>query len=199
VLSSRLPVPLLIGVRLAARRPRRLILNALSVAVTVGGIVAVQSAHTRLAVASRPAAGFSSVADPRTTELDQLMFVVTVMMVVLAIVNAVFISWATVIDSRRASAVVRSLGATPQQMATGVCAAQLLPAVPGVIIGIPAGSWLYAGLRSGAGGGAITYPPAWWLLVTLVGAVLVLTLLTLMPALLGARRPIVEVLRSERA
>lgn len=197
--SARLPIPLLLGVRLAARRPRRLILNALSVAVTVCGVAAVQSARTRIAVTGRPAGGFSAVPDPSTTQLNQVMFTVTVMMVVLAVVNAVFISWATVIDSRRAAAVVRSLGASPRQTAFGVSAAQLLPAVPGAIAGIPAGIGLYAALRSGAGASSVTYPPAWSLATTLTGALLALTLLTLVPALIGVRRPVAEVLQAERA
>ena len=48
--SARLPVPLLLAVRVAARRPRRIVLSALSIAVTVSGIVAVLFAHATLAV-----------------------------------------------------------------------------------------------------------------------------------------------------
>jgi hypothetical protein len=44
-LSTHLPVPLLLGVRLAARRPRRLVLGIFSVAVTASGIVAVLAVH----------------------------------------------------------------------------------------------------------------------------------------------------------
>ena len=44
-LSARLPVPLLLGLRLAARRPRRAVLSAASIAVTVTGIVAVLAFH----------------------------------------------------------------------------------------------------------------------------------------------------------
>ena len=45
-LSRRLPVPLLLGMRLIARRPRRALLSTASVAVTAGGIVAVLAFHT---------------------------------------------------------------------------------------------------------------------------------------------------------
>jgi putative ABC transport system permease protein len=44
-LSSRLPVPALFGLRLAARRPRRALLRAASIAVAVCGIVAVLAFH----------------------------------------------------------------------------------------------------------------------------------------------------------
>ena len=45
-LSARLPVPLLLGLRLVARRPRRALLSTASVAVTATGIVAVLAFHT---------------------------------------------------------------------------------------------------------------------------------------------------------
>ena len=47
--SARLPVPLLLGLRLAARRPRRALLSAASIAVTVTGIVAVLAFHATVA------------------------------------------------------------------------------------------------------------------------------------------------------
>ena len=40
-LTAHLPAPLLLGARLAVRRPRRLLLNALSIAVTTSGLVTV--------------------------------------------------------------------------------------------------------------------------------------------------------------
>ena len=43
--SARLPVPLLLGLRLVARRPRRALLSAASIAVTATGIVAVLAFH----------------------------------------------------------------------------------------------------------------------------------------------------------
>ena len=43
-ISARLPVPLLLGLRVAARRPRRVVLNTISIFVTVTGIVAVLAA-----------------------------------------------------------------------------------------------------------------------------------------------------------
>lgn len=46
--SRHLPVALLIGARLAARRPRRLLLNIFSVAITASGIVAVLVVHARI-------------------------------------------------------------------------------------------------------------------------------------------------------
>ena len=47
-LSARLPVPLLLGLRVAARRPRRVVLATISIAITVSGIVAALAAHSDL-------------------------------------------------------------------------------------------------------------------------------------------------------
>ncbi len=44
-ISARLPVPLLLGLRVAARRPRRVVLSVASIAITVSGIVAVLAAR----------------------------------------------------------------------------------------------------------------------------------------------------------
>ena len=43
--TRRLPAPLLIGLRLAGRRPRRLVLSMVSTTVTATGIVAVLAFH----------------------------------------------------------------------------------------------------------------------------------------------------------
>jgi len=43
--SARLPVPLLFGLRVAARRPRRVVLSVLSIMVTATGIIAVLLVH----------------------------------------------------------------------------------------------------------------------------------------------------------
>jgi hypothetical protein len=63
-LSTRLPVPLLFGVRLAARRPQRLVLGILSVAVTVAGIVAILIERARLSESS-------GIVDPATPADDR--------------------------------------------------------------------------------------------------------------------------------
>ena len=188
-LSARLPVPLLLGLRVAARRPRRMALNAISIAVTVGGIVTVLIAHASITL------GVSSGLDnPKTDRLDQVMLVITIMLVALAAVNAIFITWATVLDARRSSALARALGATPRQVTAGLSAAQALPALAGAIAGIPAGIELYASVRNG---GAITNPPAWWFAAVVLGTLLTVAGLSAIPARIGARRPVAEILQSE--
>ncbi len=92
------------------------------------------------------------------------MSVLSVALLTLAAVNATFIAIATVLDARRASALARALGATPRQVSLGTSAAQLLPALPGAVLGVPAGIGLYTAVSKG---GVVTIPP----LLTLIGVV----------------------------
>jgi hypothetical protein len=190
-LSARLPVPLLLGLRVAGRRPRRSLLCAAGATITVAGIVAVLSAHAQLD-AQRTT---SALADPRTDRLSDVLALIAVMLVAQAAVNAVFITWATVLDARRTSALARALGATPGQVAAGLSAAQVLPALAGAIAGIPAGLALFAAVTPDHA----PTPSAWWLLATVAGTVVVIAALTAIPARASARRPVAAVLRSELA
>jgi ABC-type lipoprotein release transport system permease subunit len=190
-LSARLPVPLLLGLRVAGRRPRRSLLCAAGATITVAGIVAVLAAHAQLA-AQRTT---SALADPRTDRLSDVLALIAVMLVAQAAVNAVFITWAMVLDARRTSALARALGATPGQVAAGLSAAQVLPALAGAIAGIPAGLGLFAAVTPDHA----PTPSAWWLLATVVGTVVVIAALTAIPARASARRPVAAVLRSELA
>ena len=199
--SSRLPVPLLLAARLAARRPQRVLLAALSIAVTVSGIVAVLFAHATLAVSQfgGPAgAGNPDLLDvgfiSQAARENQVLLVVTIMLVALAAVNAVFITWATVQDSRHAAAVTRALGATAAQVAVGLSAAQVFPAILGGLLGIAGGYGLFTVANQGGSAGQ---PPAWWLAAALLGTLVVVATLTSIPARLGARLPVAETLRAD--
>jgi putative ABC transport system permease protein len=99
------------------------------------------------------------------------------------------------LDARHSSALARALGATPQQVSAGLSTAQVLPALAGAFLGIPGGIALITAVDPDA----TTLPPLWQLLAVVPGTVLVVAVLTAMPARLGARRPVAEILRSERA
>ena len=68
--------------------------------------------------------------DPRNLRLDQVTTVLSVMLIILAAVNAILIAWATTLDTRHSSALARALGATPTQIALGISVAQILTAIP---------------------------------------------------------------------
>jgi putative ABC transport system permease protein len=192
--SAWLPVPLLFGLRVAARRPRRVVLNTLSIAVSVSGIVAVLMVHAHFDAAARADAGLASPQDGR---LSQVVTVISVALVLLAAVNVILLTWATVLDARRTSALARALGATPQQVAAGLSAAQVLPALVGALLGIPGGIGLIAAVNRD--GKHMTMPPLWWLAATVLGTVAAVAAITVVPAWLGTRRPAGEVLQSELA
>jgi putative ABC transport system permease protein len=192
--TAWLPVPLLFGLRVAARRPRRMVLNAISIAVTTTGIVAVLMVHARFDASLGANAG---LANPRDARLSQVMTVVSVALIVLAAVNAILITWATVLGARHSSALARALGATPQQVSAGLSAAQVLPALVGALLGIPGGIGLYSAVNKD--GKPVTLPPVWWLVVTVLGTTAAVAAITLVPAWLGTRRPPGEVLQSELA
>jgi putative ABC transport system permease protein len=193
-LSARLPVPLLLGLRLAARRPRRSALSAVSVAITVATVVAVLLYH---ASHGQPPPGVAAVQGaPPANPVSQVMVVLTVALIILAAVNAIFTAWATVLDARYPAALARALGTTPRQLSAALSASQLLPALPGAILGVPAGVGLYAAVSNG---GAVTLPSASWFAATVLGALVAMAVLTAVPASIGARQPVAPILQSEAA
>ncbi|GII83522.1 hypothetical protein Ssi03_15120 [Sphaerisporangium siamense] len=108
-LSARLPVPLLLALRVAARRPRRVVLGVAGVAVTVSGIYVLLVLNAFLG--AQPGTG--AYTDAQVAVLRHVLLVWTVFLLALAAVNAIVITWATVLDNRHTSALARALGATP--------------------------------------------------------------------------------------
>jgi ABC-type lipoprotein release transport system permease subunit len=190
--SARLPVPLLFGLRVAARRPRRVVLNTISIAVSVSGIVAVLVVHAHF-----DARANAGLADPQNARLSQVVTVISVALVVLAAVNVILLTWTTVLDTRHTSALARALGATPQQVSAGLSAAQVLPALVGALLGIPGGIGLVSAVNKDDK--HITLPPLWWLVATVLATVAAVAAITIVPAWLGTLRPPGEVLQSETA
>ncbi|HEY2693435.1 MAG TPA: FtsX-like permease family protein [Streptosporangiaceae bacterium] len=191
-LSARLPVPLLLGLRLVARRPRRALLSAASIAVTVTGIVAVLAFHTTVNL--RTSGTAHGLGNPVVDRDEQMLQVLTVVLIALAVLNAVFTAWATVLDARRASALARALGATPRQVSAGISAAQVIPALPGALLGIPLGLGLFK-----VASHVSAVPPTWWLAAAVLGTLVAVAGLTSIPARIGGRRPVAEVLQAELA
>jgi putative ABC transport system permease protein len=89
--------------------------------------------------------------------------------------------------------VTLALGATPQQVRAGLVMAQVIPALPGAILGLPLG----IGLFKVAGHGLSGLPPVLWLVAAVLGTVLVVVAPTGTPARIGLRRPVVEMLQTE--
>jgi putative ABC transport system permease protein len=81
-------------------------------------------------------------------------------------------------------------------MASGLSAAQMLPALAGAILGVPAGIALFAAVRSGA---SMIYPSIGSLIAVVLGTLVLVAGLTGAPARFGARRPVAEILQAEAA
>jgi putative ABC transport system permease protein len=121
-----------------------------------------------------------------------------VVLVVLAAVNTIMISWAASLDTRRITALARALGASSRQVAAGLAAAQGIPALVAAIAGVPAGIGVYRLAASAAGVTAAQVLPSPLVLVAVAACVLVgVGLLAAGPARLAARRPVAEALRAE--
>ena len=197
-LSTRLPVPLLLALQVAARRPRRVVLAVVSIAVTVSGIYVLLVLNAYLG--TQPLIGGYSEAQVEV--LRHVLLLWTVILLTLAAVNAIVITWATVLDNRHASALARALGATPQDVTVALAAAQVLPALIGAVLGVfPGGFGLFAAIMTITGGDRdrATLPSPWQLLAVVLATVLVTAMLTAVPARLGGRRPVTETLKAELA
>jgi putative ABC transport system permease protein len=197
-ISARLPVPLLLALRVAARRPRRVVLGVVSIAITVSGIF-VGLVLNAFLTTQPPPAGYL---DAQVELLRQVLLVVMVVLLSLAAVNAIFITWATVLDNRHSSALARALGAAPREVSAALAAAQVLPAFVGAILGVfPGGFALFAAINAITGGDSdrATLPSLWQLVAVVLATVLVVAALTAVPARLGGRRPVTETLQAELA
>jgi putative ABC transport system permease protein len=194
-LSRKLPVPALFGLRLVARRPRRAIFSAASIAVAVMGLVAALAFHAAVDLKFSHVGRSGGLVNPDVPRAEQALTVITISLVTLAALTAIFAAWATVLDARRASAVTLALGATPQQVRAGLVMAQVIPALPGAIGGLPLGIVLF----KVAGHHLNGLPPALWLAAALLGTVFVVAALTSVPARIGLRRPVAEMLQTEAA
>jgi putative ABC transport system permease protein len=137
----------MLGLRLAARRPRRALLTAAGTFTVTTGLSAALTFQAQPPF--RLDLGASTLPDPNDVLTNHIVQGVIVAVIVLAVVNAAATAWNAALDARRALAVARTLGATPGQATAGLIAAQLLPALPAATTGVPAGMGLYALLQDG--------------------------------------------------
>ncbi|MFC5746392.1 FtsX-like permease family protein [Actinomadura rugatobispora] len=197
--ASGLPVPLLIGTRIAARRPRRTVLAGLSMAVTVAMVVAALVMSRDVARRNTVLLGPDFVpgaGNPVTERVSQIVLVLSLAMVALAAVNAVLTAWTTSLDNLRAAALTRALGATPRQVTAGLAAAQLVPAAVAAVGGVPLGLLVYAAARIAAGSTSRTEVPVLALAATVPVTLAAVALLTAVPVRYGATRPVAGLLEA---
>lgn len=191
-LSAHLPVPLLLALRLVARRPRRTLLGIASVAIAVASVVATFLLHHTTVLGARIAGNILATA--RFDGLGHVANVLSAILLLMAAINVVFATWVSVLDARRPTALARALGATPGQITAGFAGAQLAPALVAAALGIPSGLVLFIA----AGGSPMSaHPPILWLLAVIAGTPCMVAVCSAIPARIGARRPAADVLRSD--
>lgn len=189
-LSALLPTPLLLGLRLIARRPGRAILHACNTATTLTMITGL------LVIYAQPLKGYpgSSMAnDLRDAQEHHVILGVTAALITLAAINTITVTWTTAQEARPTMAIARTLGATPGQITAGLSTAQLLPTLPGALAGVLMGIILCLPFSAGN----TTWPPAWSLLTAALAALPVTAALTAIPARIAAHRPVARTLSAE--
>jgi RNA polymerase sigma factor (sigma-70 family) len=192
--SAALPVPMLLALRLVARRPRRTVLTAASLLLAVTMVVTALTVERQLQIhQDHTAAGFLS-SSAIYQSANHVLLVLSLALVCLAAVSATFTAWATIIDTQVATALARALGATPRQINGALTTAQLLPGLAAACLGIPTGLLLY---QIAGGDLSTAIPPLLWLLGMIPGTLIAIALVTAVPAGLGARRPVAEMLRAD--
>ncbi|MFD9944685.1 FtsX-like permease family protein [Nonomuraea sp. NPDC059023] len=193
-LSALLPTPFLLGLRLIARRPGRVVLQACSTATTLIALTGLLS----LSVQSSRGYGLNgsnALPNLRAENSGHLMIAVSALLIAMAVVNIIAFTWTTAMEARPSLAVARTLGATPGQVSAGLSIAQLLPCLPGAAVGVPLG----IGVFSEFSPRNATLAPLPWMLVAALATLLVTAALTALPAHMAARRPVVPVLRADTA
>ncbi len=194
-LSARLPVPMLFGLRLAARRTRRTVLTCAGLMIAVTTVVTVLVVEHDLQVTEQKRAPVGLYIGSKIGDsANHVLLVLCVILVVLATIATVFTAWATTIDAQGSTALARALGATPRQITSGLTTAQLLPAFVAACLGIPAGLLLF---RLAGGNLTEAQPPLLWLLAVIPGTLIAVAVVSAIPARIGAHRSVAEVLRAE--
>jgi putative ABC transport system permease protein len=193
--TRRVRPPLSLALRVATRRTRRAVLNAGGLTISVAMIVAALTVQHDLQVNGSGYTQVSPITGNETADqADHILIALSLVLVVLALITATFTAWATVVDSRRSSALARALGATPRDITIAFLAVQLLPALGAACIGIPAGLVLYS-----VAGGSLSeaQPPVLWLLSVIPVTLVAVAALTAPIARRSAHQSVAEVLRTE--
>ncbi len=191
-LASALPTSLLFGLLLIGRRPGRAVVQLASIAATLTIVTAL------LVYEDEPVRlfdlGATSLPNLGADEGHHVAFAVAGLGVALAVLNILIASWSAALDAQRASAIARTLGATPGQVAAGLSVTQLLPAVPGAILGVGLGVSVIELLAAPNAQIDLALPR---LLAIALGTLVTVAVLTAVPARAAARRSLAGALSAE--
>jgi putative ABC transport system permease protein len=194
------PLPGVLGMRSAWRRPGRLLTNAAGLLLGVAMIVVALALRDSLGLLSlKPSEPGHAASDAAVAILyDQVRAVILAtagLLLVLATINAIIVATFAARDAAGNHAVLRAVGATPRQTVTALVVSQLGACAIAVVVGIPLGLGLWSLME---GGDLPQVSVSTRALVLLAAAVpVVFAAIVSVPARLLARRPVAPLLTYE--
>jgi putative ABC transport system permease protein len=148
------PLPGVLGLRSAWRRPGRLLTNATGLALGVAMIVVALALRDSLGLLEvRPPEPGHAASDAAVAVLyDQIREIILAtagLLLVLATLNAWIVATFAARDAARNQAVLRAVGATPRQTVIALVVSQLAACAIAVALGIPLGLGLWGLMEGG--------------------------------------------------
>ena len=126
----------------------------------------------------------------RTQSVNHVAGALTALLLTVAAISILFVTWATIIETRPTNALARALGASPRQFTTGLTATQVIAA----LAGLPAGFVLYAVV---GGNPTRTNLPVLLFLAIIPITMTAVAALAAIPARIAALAPVAPSLRSD--
>jgi putative ABC transport system permease protein len=194
------PLPGVLGLRSAWRRPGRLLTNAAGLTLGVAMIVVALALRDSLELLARtpPEPGHAASDAAVTVLYDQIRAIIlgtAGLLLLLGTINAVIVATFAARDAARNHAVLRALGATPRQTVTALIVSQLGACAIAVVAGIPLGLGLWS-LMDGGDLPPVQLPAAALLLLAVAVPVAFAGIVSV-PARLLARQPVAPLLAYE--
>jgi putative ABC transport system permease protein len=194
------PLPGVLGLRSAWRRPGRLLTNATGLALGVAMLVVALALRDSLDLLDlRPPEPGHAASDAAVAVLyDQIRVIVLAtagLLLVLATINAWIVAAFAARDAARNHAVLRAVGATPRQTVVALIVSQLVACAIAVAAGVPLGIGLWS-LMDG-GDLPVVRVPATSLILLAAAVPVVFAAIVSVPARLVARRPVAPLLAYE--
>jgi putative ABC transport system permease protein len=201
-LAARLgvPLPVVLGIRSAWRRPGRLLTNAAGLLLAVAMIVVALALRDSLDVLSlrSPEPGHAASDAAVAVLYDQIRAIIlgtAGLLLVLGTVNAFMVATFAARDAARSHAALRAVGATPRQTVITLIVSQLFACAIAVVGGIPLGLGLWSLMEGGDLPEVRVSAPS--LVLLAIAVPLAFTAIVSLPARLAARQPVAPLLTSE--
>ena len=193
IARSSLPLPLILGLQdLLARRHRALRLGG---AIALAG-AAIVFALSMKATLDAQAAGEASDVGP---ELPVLVYALDAVLLLITATTLAAVALLSVRERIRDYGVLKTIGLTPRQIASSLVGAHAVLALIAAALSIPIGIGLYLAVYQATGGDSkdLVMAPWWWLALVPIGTLLMVAVVTGLPARLATRIPTADALRYE--